>query len=94
MEQEMGIKINIHPILRQYTNNQEIVEVTGNTVGKCLDNLIKQFPVIEKGIFDKDGKLLSYIDIYVNKESTSPKALNKPVKEGDELHTVILIGGG
>ena len=88
----MSIKINIHPILRQYTNNQETVEVTGNTVGNCLSNLIKQFPDIEKGIFDKDGKLLSYIDIYLNKDST--KKLNKPVKDGEELHTVILIGGG
>jgi molybdopterin converting factor small subunit len=90
----MVIKIHIHPILRQYTHNQETIEVIGNTVGNCLSNLIQQFPGIEKGIFDKGGKLLSYIDIYVNKESTGTKELNKSVKDGDELHTVILIGGG
>ena len=90
----MGIKIKIHPILHQYTNNQEIAEVNGSTVGECLDDLIKQFPSVEKGLFDKNGKLLSYVDIYVNKESAYPEELNKPVKDGDELHIVIMIGGG
>ena len=90
----MSIKINIHPILRKYTNNQEIAEVNGNRVGECLDDLIKQFSSIEKGIFDKNGRLLSYVDIYVNRESAYPEELNKPVKDGDELHIVIIIGGG
>jgi len=90
----MGIKINIHPILRQYTNKQEIAEVNGSTVGECLDDLIRQFPSIEKGVFDKNGKLLSYVDIYVNRESAYPEELNKPVKDGDELHIAIIIGGG
>ena len=90
----MSIKINIHPILRKYTNNQEIAEVNGSTVGECLDDLIRQFSSIEKGIFDKNGKLLSYVDIYVNRESAYPEELNKPVKDGDELHIAIIIGGG
>ncbi len=90
----MGIKIKIHPILHQYTNNQEIAEVNGNTVGECLNDLIKQFPRVEKGLFDKNGKLLSYVDVYVNKESAYPEELNKPVKDGDELYIVIIIGGG
>ena len=80
--------------LYQYTNQQSIAEVNGDTVGQCLDNLIKQFPDIKKALFDKNGKLLNYIDIYVNKESAYPEELAKPVKEGDELHIVITIAGG
>ena len=41
-----------------------------------------------------ETQLLSYIDIYVNRESAYPEELNKPVKDGDELHIVIIIGGG
>jgi len=90
----MGIKVNINPILYQHTNNQGIAEVKGDTVGQCLDHLVKQFPSIEKALFDKKGKLLNYIDIYINGESSYPEELSKPVKEGDELHIVIIIAGG
>jgi len=90
----MGIKVNINPTLYQYTNNQGIAEVKGDTVGQCLDHLVKQFPGIEKALFDKKGKLLNYIDIYINGESSYPEELSKPVKEGDELHIVIIIAGG
>lgn len=90
----MSVKININPLLYQYTNEQKIAEVNGDTVGQCLDHLVEQFPDIRKAIFDKNGKLLNYIDIYVNRESAYPEELAKPVKEGDELHIVITIAGG
>ena len=90
----MGIKINIHPILHQFTNGQAVVEVNGDTVGQCLDDLVKQFPGIETGLFGKNGKLLNYVDIYVNLESSYPEELAKPVKDGDELHIILIIAGG
>ena len=90
----MGIKINIHPVLHQYTNNQEIAEVNGSTVGQCLDHLVKQFPSIKQGLFDKNGKLHSYVDIYLNRESAYPEELDKLVKDGDELYILLMIDGG
>ncbi len=90
----MGIKIDIHPTLHQFTNGQAVAEVNGDTVGQCLDDLVKQFPSIEKILFDKKGKLLSYVDIYVNLESSYPEELAKPVKDGDELHITLVIAGG
>jgi len=90
----MGIKVNIHPGLHQFTNGQDVAEVNGNTVGRCLDDLVRQFPGIEKGLFDKNGNLLNYADIYVNLESSYPEELTKPVKDGDELHITLMIAGG
>ena len=90
----MGVKVNINPALYQYTNNQSTAEVNGDTVGQCLDHLAKQFPGIEKALFDKNGKLLDYIDIYINRESAYPEELAKPVKNGDELDITLTIGGG
>ncbi len=90
----MSIKINIHPNLSHLTNNQQVVEVKGNTVGECLEHLVAQFPSIKDGLFGKKGKLLDYVDIYVNLESTYPEELAKPVKDGDELHIRLRIAGG
>jgi len=90
----MSVTINLHPNLLQFTNDQAIVEVNGNTVGQCLDDLVKQFPQIKSWLFDKTGKLLNYIEIYVNQESSYPEELAKPVKDGDELHITLIIAGG
>ncbi len=90
----MGVKVNISSILAQSAGNQAVATVEGSTVAECLDDLIRQFPDLRKSLFDKDGKLHSFLDIYVNKESAYPETLAKPVKEGDELHIMFLIGGG
>ena len=90
----MSSKIKISAMLHQYTNGQSVAEVSGSTVGQCLDHLVKQFPGINEGLFDKNGKLHSYYDVYVNGKSAFPEELTKPVKDGDELHLVSVIGGG
>lgn len=90
----MSIKVNIHQNLQHLTNGQDVAEVNGNSIGQCLDHLVRQFPAIEKGLFDKQGKLLNYVDIYVNGESAYPEELAKSVKDGDELSIILIIAGG
>ena len=90
----MSVKVNIHPVLYHFTDDQDVVTVNGTNVGECLEGLVAQFPAIKQGLFDKDGKLLNYVDIYVNGESAYPAELAKQVKDGDELHIVLIIAGG
>lgn len=91
----MSVKINIPSNLHHFTNDQAVAEVNGNTVGQCLDDLVRQFPGIETRLYDNKGKLLNYVDIYVNLESSYPEELAKPVRDGDELHiTLFVIAGG
>ena len=91
----MGIiKINIPAYMRSFTNNMEVIEVNGSTVGACLNHLVKQFPGLKKQLFSKTGNLFENIIISVNGESAYPKQLAKPVKEGDELKILFIVGGG
>lgn len=90
----MGVKVNIHRTQRDFTNGLDVVEVEGKTVGDCLDNLVKQFPAVKEGLFDKKGKLLNWVEIYVNMESAFPEELAKPVKDGDEIYLTIMLAGG
>jgi len=91
----MGIiKINIPSYMQSFTNKMEVVEVNGSTVGECLNHLVKQFPGMKKQLFSKGGNLFENIIISVNGESAYPKQLAKPVKEGDELNILLIIGGG
>ncbi|MFC1981969.1 MoaD/ThiS family protein [Chloroflexota bacterium] len=92
--QKMSIKAEIPSYLQPYTNNSEIVELNGSTVGKCLDHLIKQFPGIKKMLFTRDDRLHSYVGIYVNGKDAYPEDLAKKVKEGDKLNILYMISGG
>ncbi|UCF72159.1 MAG: MoaD/ThiS family protein [Deltaproteobacteria bacterium] len=90
----MSIKVNIHQNLRHLTNDLSTVEVSGTTVGECLNDLVGQFPGLKKYVFDKKNRLLNYVDVYVNLESSFPEELAKPVKDGDELDITLIIAGG
>ena len=93
----MGVKVMIHyPHLKELVNNQDMVEVNGRTIGQCLNDLVNQFPGVKTRIFDKHGKLLNFINIYQNKESTYNEKgpLAKPVSDGDEIAIILMIAGG
>jgi len=90
----VSIKINIHKTHRQFTNGLDVVEVDGNTVGACLDNLVRQFPGIGKVLFNKKGELVNVIEIYVNLKSAYPDELARQVKDGDNIHITLMIAGG
>jgi molybdopterin converting factor small subunit len=76
------------------TGDRATVEVEGDRVGECLADLVGQFPGIEAKLFDQRGKLLNYVEIYVNLESSYPEELDKPVEEGDVLSITLMIAGG
>ena len=90
----MSITIHIHKTHREYTGDQERLEVAGQTIGECLKDLIDRHPGMTNALFDATGKLLSQIEIYLNMESAYPDELKKPVKDGDDIHIVVMLAGG
>jgi len=45
-------------------------------------------------IFDKHGKLLKHVEIFINGKSAYPRELAAPVNDGDELSILMLLSGG
>ena len=90
----MSVKINIPDYLSYLANDQDVFEIQGSTVGQCLEQLVAKYPGLRDWLFGKDGNLRRTVDVYVNMESTYPEELAKPVKDGDELHIIIIISGG
>ena len=90
----MSVKVHIHTTHRPITNGLEVVEVEGKTVGECLNQLIRQFPGMEKALFAKKDKLLNNVEVYLNNASAYPNELLKPVKDKDEIHLLVMLTGG
>ena len=90
----MAVRVHIHTTHRQFTNGLEVVSLEGSTVGECLNQLIKQFPGMEKALFVKKDKLLNNVEVYLNHATAYPNELAKPVKDGDEIHLIVMLTGG
>ncbi len=80
--------LGLHPDLCSAGLDYRTVEVTGGTVGECVDQLEARFPGIKQNLCDEDGQLRLSWDIYVNSESADPHYLDRlaiPLKDGDVL---------
>ena len=89
-----NITFEVPPFLHHLTNAVKVANVSGNTVGECLDDFVKQFPGTENLLFDMNRELLGHIDLFVNGVSTFPEELAKPVNDGDTISMFYLIDGG
>ncbi len=90
----MTVQINIPQFMYHLTENVKAVEVEGETVGECLDELVKQFPQLRESLFAEEGKLLNLLNVYVNGESAYPEELAKLVNAGDKLDIMYTLVGG
>jgi molybdopterin converting factor small subunit len=91
----MAVKVIIPTPLRPYAGKQESVEVQAATVGEALAALTGKFVELKKHLFSEDGKLRSFVNVYVNDEDI--RYLQKDqtaVKAGDTISIVPSIAGG
>jgi molybdopterin converting factor small subunit len=89
----MGIKINIDKYVLSYGKGNAVVEVNGNTVGECLNRLVKRRPTLKKAIFDENDHLYVNNLLKVNGEYISSNHLVKSVKDGDQIEIIKFTGG-
>ena len=89
-------KILIPTALRQFTEQSDSVEVTGATVAEALGALTLRFPEIKKNLFNDQGKLRSFVNVYVNDEDI--RYLDKIETKLDGTETISIVpsiaGGG
>jgi sulfur-carrier protein len=90
----MSTRVHLYSSLQQYTGSHDQASVRGNTVGECLNDLVRQYPEIGPVLFDEKGRLHSIVFVSVNMNSVSPEKLDRAVRENDELYIILIIAGG
>jgi len=91
----MSNRVLIPTPLRPFTDKRDAVDVAGATVGELLSDLTRQFEGLKKHLYTDDGRLRSFVNIYVNDEDI--RYLQKeqtPVKPGDTLSIIPSVAGG
>lgn len=91
----MAVKVIIPTPLRQYTEKRETIELNAGTVAEALSGLTSKYQGLRKHLFNEDGKLRSFVNIYLNDEDI--RYLEKdqtPLNDNDVLSIVPSIAGG
>ena len=90
------MKVHIPTPLRAYTGGEETVDIPGATVSATLDNLIAAYPQLKSNLFTPDGKLRSFVNIYLNDEDVRylPNKEATSSSDEDELTIIPSIAGG
>jgi molybdopterin converting factor small subunit len=92
----MTVRVNISRyFFGGWTTESVVAEVSGNTVGQCLNGLLREFPAIKTSLFEDNGGVAVEVRIFVNGESAFPNELAKPVSDGDVIDVLpMTISGG
>ena len=91
----MPVKVMIPTPLRGFTDKLEAVELEGKTVAELLANLTARYQPLRKHLFNDEGKLRSFVNVYVNEEDI--RYLDReetPLKDSDVVSIVPSIAGG
>jgi len=91
----MPVKVMIPTPLRQFAAKQESVNLEAGTVGEALSALTLQFGDLKKHLYSDDGRLRSFVNVYVNDEDIRYLQKEKTaVQPGDTISIVPSIAGG
>jgi sulfur-carrier protein len=82
--------------LRAYAAGKDAVEVGAHTVSGALDELTRNFPDLRKHLFNEEGKLRAFVNVYLNDEDVRylPEKDATAVSAGDTLSIIPSIAGG
>jgi molybdopterin converting factor small subunit len=91
----MSVTISLPTPLQRYAEGLPEVTVEAITVGDALQQLTVTAPLLVKHLFDAQGKVRSYVNVYLGDEDTRYLQGNDtPVADGDRLVIVPSIAGG
>jgi sulfur-carrier protein adenylyltransferase/sulfurtransferase len=94
-ETNMSVKILIPTPLRVHAQGKSAAEFPAQTVSEALRHLTTEFAELKRHLFTEEGKLRSFVNVYLNGEDIRYLAQEKtPTKDGDTINIIPSIAGG
>ena len=89
------MKVYISATLRNFFGRHEELDITAGNIRDVLNNLQEKYPDSKKILFDENGILRSFIQIYAGEDNrTAEDKWDEPLSEDDELLLLPAIAGG
>lgn len=87
--------VRIPPVLRPKTGGDSEVEAAGSDVGEVLRALVEAHPDTSSQLFDAEGELNRYVNVYLNDEDVRVlDGLGTAVSDGDTVVILPAMAGG
>jgi molybdopterin converting factor small subunit len=94
-EKKMAVKVMIPTPLRPHAGGRAAAEFPAETVAEALGQLTTEFAELRRHLFTEEGKLRSFVNVYVNGEDIRYLAQeNTPTRDGDTVNIIPSIAGG
>lgn len=91
----MAVTVLIPTTLRSFTNRRSEILLEGKSVGEVISNLADEYPDARKAIYDEEGKLRSFINVFLGEDNIKKlDGFDTEVKDGDTIMLVPAIAGG
>ena len=89
------IPVFIPTALQRFVGQQETLRLAGSTVKEVLDQLAGQYPELRKQLYNDQGQLRSFVNVFVNDEDIRhTQGLDTQVAGKDAITIVPSIAGG
>ena len=89
------MRVRVPGPLRRLTGGSAEVTVEGATVGDALADLNQRYPGFRDRLYDADGSLRQFINVYVNDSDIRfTDGLQTSVGDRDEVSIVPAVAGG
>ena len=90
-----NLTVKIPSVLTPLSNGERLVSVNGDTVRGAIANLEEKYPGFEEKLYDANGKLHSYVNIYLGSENTDfIDGLDTKINDETEIRILPTIAGG
>ena len=91
----MPVMVEMPSALRQFAGNQDELSYEGKTVEDVFSRLCREHPELKQNLYGEDGKIRSFINIYINEEDIRYcSGMASSLKDGDRIQIVPSIAGG
>ena len=81
--------------LRKFTENQSTLETSGGTILESIQDLTSHYPSLKNHIFDNQGKIRSFVRIFLGDEDIKVLDNESTLVEEDSVISIIpAIAGG
>lgn len=81
--------------LRKFTNNSSRLELKANSIQDVVNALTLNYPDLKKHLLDENGKIRSYINIFVGNDDIRSLQQEQTLLQPDSIVSIIpAIAGG
>lgn len=88
-------KLSIPTPFRTYTGGTSSLDIEASNVRDAVQALITEYPDLESHLFNDDGNLRPFVNLYVNDEDVRYlQGLDTELKEQDHVRIIPSIAGG